>query len=79
MVSYRRITFLFSGNNSLGRESHAMTFLIDQVIREYACQDLLFDFEGSDSEPLARFYLGFGSVSVTYPSFTRKPWWWLKK
>jgi hypothetical protein len=79
LVSHQRITFLFSGNNSLGRESHAMTFLIDQVIREYAATPFTLDFEGSDDEALGRFYSGFGSVSITYPSYSRLPWWWFKK
>lgn len=67
MKSHHRITFLFSGNNVEGKENHAMTFLIDQVIREYAGQPMTFDFEGSDDEQLARFYHGFGSEAVSYP------------
>lgn len=79
MVSHGRITFLFSGNSPVGRETQAMTYLIDRVIREYASRPFIFDFEGSDDEDLARYYRGFGSVSTTYPSFERLPWWWLKK
>ena len=67
MKSHQRITFLFSGNNAEGKESHAMTFLIDLVIREYAGQPLTFDFEGSDDEQLSRFYRGFGGEAVSYP------------
>lgn len=67
MKSHYRITFLFSGNNSEGRELQAMTFLIDQVIREYAGQPFVFDFEGSDDDQLARYYHGFGSNEVSYP------------
>lgn len=67
MRSHQRITFLFSGNNVEGKESHAMTFLIDQLIREYAGQPMTLDFEGSDDEQLARFYHGFGSEAVFYP------------
>ena len=70
MRSHNRITFLFSGNNSEGKESQAMTFLIDQVIREYAGQPLVLDFEGSDDENLARFYRGFGAEPILYPGFT---------
>lgn len=70
MKSHNRITFLFSGNSALGKESQAMTFLIDQVIHEYAGQPLVLDFEGSDDENLARFYHGFGSESIMYPGFT---------
>ena len=67
--SHQRITFLFSGMNERGKETGAMTFLIDQVIREYAGQPLTFDFEGSDDDNLARFYQGFGSHPVCYPGF----------
>ncbi len=70
MRSHRRITFLFSGNNALGKESQAMTFLMDQVIREYAGQPLVLDFEGSDDENLARYYRGFGAKPILYPGFT---------
>ena len=69
MKSHQRITFLFSGNSMAGEETGAMTFLIDQVIREFSCQCLTLDFEGSDDENLARFYHGFGSVPVSYPDF----------
>lgn len=70
MKSHQRITFLFSGNNVKGKECHAMTFLIDHVIRENAAQPLTLDFEGSDDENLARFYHGFGAKPVYYPGFT---------
>lgn len=69
MKSHHRITFLFSGMNELGKETGAMTFLINQVIQAYAGQPLVFDFEGSDDDRLARFYRGFGSVAISYPSF----------
>lgn len=69
MKSHQRITFLFSGMNQIGKETGAMTFLIDQVIQEYAGQPLTFDFEGSDDDNLARFYQGFGSLPVAYPGF----------
>lgn len=70
MVSHQRITFLFSGNGVFGKESQAMTFMIDQVIREFAGQPFTLDFEGSDNEKLARFYQGFGSLPVNYPSLS---------
>ena len=46
-----------------------MTFLIDEMIRKHANQALTFDFEGSDDDNLARFYLGFGGVECTYLSY----------
>ena len=69
MKSHGRITFLFSGNSKVGKETHAMSFLMDQVIRRNSGQPLVFDFEGSDDDDLARFYHGFGGVPVNYPSF----------
>ena len=68
-VSHHRITFLFSGNSVLGKTRQAMTYLVDQVIREYAGTDYVLDFEGSDDLNLARFYLGFGAQEVKYPSY----------
>lgn len=70
LVSHRRITFLFSGNSDLGKSCHAMTFLLDSVIREYSNQHYVLDFEGSDDDDLARFYQGFGSAAVFYPGYT---------
>ena len=70
MKANNRITFLFSGLNEEGKQRQAMTYLMDQVIRQYAGQPLTFDFEGSDDDNLARYYLGFGGVEVQYPSYT---------
>lgn len=70
MQSHQRITFLFSGNSAKGKECAAMAFLIDQVVREFAAQPFLLDFEGSDDSDLARFYAGFGAYCVDYPSYT---------
>ena len=69
MRTDNRITFLFSGNSTQGKEKQAMTFMLDQVIRQYAGGSMVFDFEGSDNEQLARFYLGFGGNEVRYPSY----------
>ena len=70
MKANNRITFLFSGLNEKGKERQAMTYMLDQVIQKYAGQPVTLDFEGSDDENLARFYLGFGGVETKYPSYT---------
>lgn len=70
MKTDNRITFLFSGLTEEGKQRQAMTYLIDQVIQRYANQPITFDFEGSDDDNLARFYLGFGGKEVKYPSYT---------
>lgn len=70
MMTDHRITFLFSGLTEEGKQRQAMTYLIDQVLQRYANQPVVFDFEGSDDDNLARFYLGFGGKEVNYPSYT---------
>ena len=65
-----RITFLFSGLSEEGKQRQAMTYLLDQVIKKHAKQPVTFDFEGSDDDNLARFYLGFGGVEAQYPSYS---------
>ena len=70
MKTQRRITFLFSGLTEDGKQRQAMTYLLDQVIQKHANQPITFDFEGSDDDNLARFYLGFGGHEVRYPSYS---------
>lgn len=70
MKTKERITFLFSGLTVEGKQRQAMTYLLDQVIQKYSNQPMTFDFEGSDDDNLARFYLGFGGMEVKYPSYT---------
>ena len=69
MKTKDRITFLVSGLTEEGKQRQAMTYLLDQVIQKYAHQPMTFDFEGSDDDNLARFYLGFGGVETKYPSY----------
>lgn len=68
MTSHNRIVFLFSGADETNKESHALSFLIDNVIRENSATGKTFDFEGSDNVGLARYYKGFGGHEVKYPS-----------
>ena len=69
MKTDKRITFLFSGLTEEGKQRQAMTYLLDYVIQRHANQPITFDFEGSDDDNLARFYLGFGGEEVKYPSY----------
>ena len=67
MCSHDRIIFLFSGVDETHKNKHALTFLLDYVIKEFSESSYVFDFEGSDNEGLARFYKGFGGAEVFYP------------
>ena len=71
MVSHDKIVFLFSGVDKSNKDTNAWTFLIDSVIKEFSGTPLIFDFEGSDNEGLARFYKGFGGKEVYYPEIKR--------
>ena len=70
MKTPSRVTFLFSGNSDRGKDVQAMTFLLDRAIQRFANQPVTFDFEGSDDDNLARFYLGFGGEEKRYSSYT---------
>lgn len=66
MTSHNKIVFLFSGADKSNKDSHALTFLIDHVIKRFSGSDKILDFEGSDNDGLARFYMGFGGKETTY-------------
>ncbi len=49
-----------------GRMMEANHFLFDELIREFASQNVILDFEGSDLPGVARFYQKFGPVNQPY-------------
>ncbi|WP_117879414.1 peptidoglycan bridge formation glycyltransferase FemA/FemB family protein [Aureibaculum luteum] len=67
-----RITNLFSALNNLGREKQAMSFLIDFMIKRYAGEPFVLDFEGSMITEIASFYKSFGAIKEIY--FQYKKW-----
>ncbi len=78
-----RIIFQIGTANAAGRESKAMFFLMNHVIKEYSNQNLILDFEGSEINSIARFFSGFGASHLPYYRLVinRLPWpiRWLKK
>jgi hypothetical protein len=71
-----KIVFLFSASDAFGRESHAMTFLLNELFKQTAGQGFIFDFEGSNLPGLQDFYGGFGGTQLTYYRAVRNnlPW-----
>jgi hypothetical protein len=59
-----------------GRKKEANHFLLDQIIREFSGQLLLFDFEGSTLPGVRAFYEKFGSVNQPYYHYhyNHLPW-----
>ena len=81
-LSHQRMIFLFSGLSQIGRDLGAMHLLINDVICKNYLKFEIFDFEGSNDQNLAKFYLGFGGKSLEYHTIikNRLPWYisWLK-
>jgi hypothetical protein len=65
-IDRRRIYFIMSTVTETGKYNQANHFLISQLIREFAGQHLLLDFEGSDLPGVAEFYTGFGAINEPY-------------
>lgn len=68
LYNHNRAILLFTGNSNEGRACGALALLINEVIEQLANTGTSFDFEGSNTESLARFYKGFGASNQRYPS-----------
>jgi hypothetical protein len=53
--------YIFNAANKDGRRGNARTFLLDHYFRNYAGEDLIFDFESPDVPAIASFYRSFGA------------------
>lgn len=71
-----RLYLLQSTTPKAGRKVEANRFLLDQLIREFAAQPLLLDFEGSEIPGIAQFYENFGGVRQPYffYRYNHLPW-----
>jgi hypothetical protein len=71
-----RLYLLQSTTLPAGRLKEANYFLMDNIIREFSQQDILFDFEGSDIPGVAHFYKNFGAVNQPYYfcRYNHLPW-----
>ncbi len=68
-----RLTYLIPPSSPEGKQKAAMHFLIDNIIQEYAHQDMILDFEGSNVTSIARFYQSFGGIKTTYQLINTQP------
>ena len=62
----RRIYYILSATNLEGRKMEANYFLLHHLIKEFSNQDLIFDFEGSDIQPIRFFFKKFGAIEQPY-------------
>lgn len=63
-----RIYNIMNSTFEAGRKTEANHFLLDQVIKEFAGSNLIFDFEGSDIPGIKSFYEKFGAINQPYYS-----------
>lgn len=82
MYSGSRIINLLNVTTNEGRKVGAMHFLMDEIIQQNAGRPVVYDFEGSNIESIARFYKSFGAADTPYFSIEKNnlPWWirWYK-
>jgi len=62
----KRIINLVPTSNQEGKAKSAMFFLLNYLIEKNAEKDIIFDFEGSQIDGIARFYKGFGAKNEPY-------------
>ena len=72
----KRFTYLNSVSSPEGKLSRAMYAIVNQFIIDHANQDFLLDFEGSNIEGIARFFIGFGAETEYYQhiQYNNLPW-----
>ena len=62
-----RIYNIMSVSLPSGRDKKAQFYLLDNLIKEFARQNRILDFEGSEIPGIAEFYRKFGSFNQPYP------------
>jgi len=81
--THNRIINLINASNAMARKNEWMLVLIDQLIKQHAGTNIIFDFEGSNIPSVAAFFKKFGAQKKTYYtwSWNRLPagFRWIKK
>lgn len=66
LFTNNRAYYWLVGNHPDGKAVGASFLLIDQFIKDHAGSKLVLDFEGSDTDSIAKFYKGFGAIDEPY-------------
>ncbi|GGH65267.1 hypothetical protein [Phaeocystidibacter marisrubri] len=61
-----RATLLFTATDEFGRDTHALTYLINEYLVYQSGHLKCFDFEGSNVPGIRKFYAGFGAREDNY-------------
>ncbi len=74
-----RLYNIANSTTLLGRKTASNHFLIDQILKEFANSNLIFDFEGSDLPGVQSFYQNFGALNQPYFHWHINKLWFLPK
>ena len=76
LVDKERMYNMISCVTDKGRLQRGNYFLYDRLIQEYAGSGIVLDFEGSDVQGIAAFYMHFNPIMENYPFIrvNRLPW-----
>ena len=69
------LTNLINLSTEKGKKYNAVSLLIDYVLRKYAGQHLIFDFEGSSVPSIAKFFAKFGGAKIQYDEIQYTKWY----
>ncbi|HQL70216.1 MAG TPA: hypothetical protein PLA77_05270 [Bacteroidales bacterium] len=61
-----QLNYLFGISNHEGKQNRAMFLMFSSIIEMYAGTGKQLDFEGSETESIARFFRGFGGQAANY-------------
>ncbi len=72
LIHNNRIIYLFSAVNQEGKQSQAISFIIDFVIQKFSSNKMILDFEGSMIPGITDFFTSFGTINQPYFWFKRR-------
>ena len=61
-----KIIYIFNTSTEVGKKHGAIAALLDQLFRQWAGKDYIFDFESPEVPQIASFYRSFGSVKQPF-------------
>ena len=71
LKSGESLVYYFAASSEEGRKQNSQAFLIDWLLENNSNQEKIFDFEGGNTDGLARFYSSFGATPVNIPKYRK--------
>ena len=73
MKSHGRLHYVLGAPTEEGKNKNALSVLLWKVMKEYAGENMLFDFEGSSIPNVADFYKSFGAKEESFYEYSWTP------